>query len=137
MTYTPTEQANIELVQRLFASEETGDWDTYFACFAPEAVIHVVGRPDIAGLEAFRDVVTQSRSMFSTIRHSILDMSADGENVVFRWRFHPVVRATGKQTSWEGLHWMKVRDGLIEEDWNYADPAEVQSALAEAMAATR
>jgi len=138
VTHTPTEQANIDLIRRLFEAEGRSDWDAYFALWAEGCVVHVAGQSVIQGKAAFRAFFSAAMATFaafSHFSHTILDLKAEGEDVVFRWRFHPTVRATGKQVSWEGIHWMKVRDGLIYEDWNYADPAEVQRVLAGAMEA--
>jgi ketosteroid isomerase-like protein len=139
MTYTPTEQANIDTIHKLFDAEAAADWDAYFALWAEDCVLHIVGQPVIRDKAAYRAFVEAGQSAvgdaFSEFRHTILDLNAEGEDVVFRWRFHPTVRATGNEVSWEGIHWMKVRDGLIHEDWNYADPAEVQRVLAGVMEA--
>jgi len=124
MTYTPTEQANIGVIHRLFAAEAAGDWDTYLSLWAPEVVVHI-GDSDFS-LHDFRAVVDRFRTTFIELSHTILDVSADGDVVTFRWRFHPVVRSTGKRLNWGGCHWMRLEGGQIVEDWNYGDTAEAQ-----------
>ena len=138
MTYTPTKQANIDVIHKLFEAEAVSDWDAYFALWAEDCVLQIAGQPVICGKAAYRaffDAAQAAFTVFSHFSQTILDLNAEGEDVVFRWRFHPTVRTTGKEVSWEGIHWMKVRDGLIHEDWNYADPAEVQRVLAGVMEA--
>ena len=125
MSHTPTEQANVDLIRRFYAAETAGDWDAYFACLAPGFVLHL-GGATVRGTEEFRLVVDQTLATFSELRHTILGIVTEGSIVAFRWRFDAVVRATGKSVSWEGSHWMRIEDGLIAEDWNDADSAEVQ-----------
>jgi predicted ester cyclase len=125
MTHTATEQRNLDTVQRFYAAEAGRDWDAYFACLAPEFRLHA-GALEIASREAFRNVVDQTLATFSNLGHTILGFAADGDVVAFRWRFEGVVRATGRTVAWEGSHWMRLEDGLIVEDWNDADSAEVE-----------
>jgi predicted ester cyclase len=112
-------------VQRFYAAEAGRDWDAYFACLAPEFKLHA-GSLEVVGRDAFRGVVDQTLATFSELRHTILGLVAERDVVAFRWRFEAVVRATGRAVAWEGSHWMRLEDGLIVEDWNDADSAEVQ-----------
>lgn len=125
MTYTPTEQANIGLIQRMMALEEAQDWDAVYELIAPDCVYHV-NATDRNGQEEMRQRDAQTLSTFSSPRRAILDMAADGERVMWRWRVDATLTSNGNPVSWEACSWARVEGGRLAEAWVYFDSASIQ-----------
>jgi predicted ester cyclase len=71
---------------------------------------------------AMWDVLTGA---FSEIRIEILDLVAEGESVVARWRVtmrhtgpHMGVPETGRALDFTGMTWLVIRNGQIVEGWD-------------------
>jgi len=60
-----------------------------------------------------------------TWRRTILDIVADGEKVVYRWRCDATLW-DGRAASWEALSWAHMVGGQIAESWIYFDSANVR-----------
>ena len=124
MTYTPTEQANIDAIHKFMEAEAVPDWDTVYQFIAPDCVNYsptgvVRGHEEMHRFDAAMFAGLQSW------RRTILDIVADGDTVVFRWRAEARLRPSGKQAVWEALSWVRMKDGQIIEGWKYFDSAEV------------
>ena len=124
MTYTPTEQANIDAIHKFMEAKAVPDWDTVYQFIAPDCVNYsptgvVRGHEEMHRFDAAMFAGLQSW------RRTILDIVADGDTVVFRWRAEARLRPSGKQTVWEALSWVRMKDGQIIEGWQYFDSAEV------------
>ena len=129
MTHTPTEQANIDAIYRFMEAEAVQDWDTVYQFIAPDCVNYsptgvVRGHEEMHRFDAAMFAGLQSW------RRTILDIVADGDTVVFRWRAEARLRPSGKQAVWEALSWVRMKDGQIVEGWQYFDSAEVRRQMA-------
>jgi steroid delta-isomerase-like uncharacterized protein len=69
---------------------------------------------------------------FGNIRLTILDMVAEGDQVVLRWRVDAThhgdylgIAATGKPVSYEGVAWLRILDGKIAEDQPFWDNLDI------------
>ncbi|MBK7330331.1 MAG: nuclear transport factor 2 family protein [Dehalococcoidia bacterium] len=86
MTYTPTEQANIDAIYRFMEAEAARDFETMYRFTAPDCVSYGPGGMVTRGHEemhAYDDVFFAS---LESLRRSIIDMAADGDTAVFRYR---------------------------------------------------
>ena len=98
MTYTPTEQANIDAMYRFMEAEAVQDWDTVYQFIAPDCVNYsptgvVRGHEEMHRFDAAMFAGLQSW------RRTILDIVADGDAVVFRWRAEARLRPSARQPS--------------------------------------
>ncbi|MBK6561308.1 MAG: nuclear transport factor 2 family protein [Dehalococcoidia bacterium] len=86
MTYTPTEQANIDAMYRFMEAEAVRDFETMYRFIAPDCVSYGPGGMVTRGHEemhAYDDVFFAS---LESLRRSIIDVAADGDTAVFRYR---------------------------------------------------
>lgn len=125
MTYTPTEQANIEATIRIVEDGNRQDWDAVYSLVADECVCHI-GELVLRGQSEMRAHDAQFFPLFTSMQRTILDISADGDTVVFRFKAEATLRPSGKQAEWEALSWARMKDGQIVEGWQYFDSAEVR-----------
>lgn len=126
MTYTPTEQANIDALRRMIAFEAAGDWDAVYSLVTEDCVttmgqLILRGKAEMRAYDAKYFVPIFSRSA-----RTILDIAADGDAVVFRWRADATLAADGRAVSWEGVSWCRMEDGKFAEGTIHVDSPEVQ-----------
>ncbi|MCC6961555.1 MAG: nuclear transport factor 2 family protein [Dehalococcoidia bacterium] len=126
MTYTPTEQANIDAIYRFMEAEAAQDWDTVYQFIACEAVNYGPGGVVTRGHDEMHRTDAALFGRVAEWRRSVLDIAADGDTVVFRWRVDAVLKPSGKPAAFEGLSWARMKDSQIVESWQYFDSAEVQ-----------
>ncbi|MBK9611701.1 nuclear transport factor 2 family protein [Candidatus Amarobacter glycogenicus] len=125
MTYTPTEQTNIDAIYRFMEAEAVRDFETMYRFIAPDCVSYGPGGMVTRGHEemhAYDDVFFAS---LESLRRSIIDVAADGDTAVFRYRAEMVLRPSGKSASLDGATWARMRGGQFVETWGYWDTAEV------------
>lgn len=125
MTYTPTEQANIDAIHKFMEAEAVQDWDRVYQFIAPDCVSYSPTGV-VRGHEAMHKFDDAMFSGLASWRRRLLDVSADGDKLVFRWRAEFVLRPSGKRGAFEGLAWTHWLDGQMTETWSYFDSAEVQ-----------
>ncbi len=132
MTYTPTEQANIAVIQRYIEATNARDFDRAVQLYHPGAVVHI-GNRVVTGRAAFRQAISETVGLLGTSKATLLDLAADGDTVAYRWSLEATLAANGARVSWDGAHFVKLREGLIAEDFALADTAEVQRRLGAAL----
>ena len=130
MTYTPTEQANIEAVQRLYDAENAGDLDAYAACLAPDVEIWVNGRQTQSSREGQREAASATQAAFPDWRHETVSLAADGEVVILRWRgggMHSApfagMPASDRRIEFSGTTSVEIKSGLMQRVWIDMDMA--------------
>jgi len=126
MTYTPTEQANIDVLRRIMEAERARDWDAVYSLVTDDCVttmgsLVLDGKAEMRAYDAKYFI-----PVFASSARTILDIAADGDAVVFRWRADAVLKADGRGLSWEGVSWCRVADGKVADGKIYVDSAEVQ-----------
>lgn len=124
MTYTPTEQANINAIHRFMEAEAVQDWDTVYEFIALDCIAY----SPTGVVRGHEEMHRFDDAMFSGLaswRRSLLDIAADGDKLVFRWRADFVLQPSGKRGAFEGLAWTHWVDGQMTETWSYFDSAEV------------
>ncbi len=130
MTYTPTEEANLRLVQRLVEAENSGDLDTYAACLAPNVEVWINGQLVRNSREGQRQATEATLAAFPDWRRETLSLLADGNLVALRWRGDGTHRAiwagvpaSGQRIEFQGTSWVEVTDGLASHVWIDMDMA--------------
>ncbi len=93
--------------------------------FYSDAINHVDPfLPEIRGIEAVKGVVTMAHTAWPDIHYTIVDLLAEGDQVVIRWKVcgtHtgelPGIPATGKQFEATGTTTNRLVRGKIVESW--------------------
>ncbi|MGE0599136.1 MAG: nuclear transport factor 2 family protein [Dehalococcoidia bacterium] len=129
MTYTPTEQANIQVIRKTIELEAARDWEAVYSLVTPDCVTYM-GETVPRGAEEMKAYDARFFPLFTSTARTILDIAADGDAVVFRWRADATLAKDGRAISWEGVSWCLIREGQVAEGRIYVDSAEVQRQLA-------
>jgi uncharacterized protein len=128
--------ANITLVQSLYAAFQRGDIGTIVAAALPDTVWHAHGRtkdhPALGvhkgpqGVEKFFRIVgeTQDVTVFTP-----REFYAADDKVFVRGNYAWTMRKTGKPVSSEWLHMFTIRDGKLAGFDEYTDTAQFAEAL--------
>jgi ketosteroid isomerase-like protein len=128
--------ANIALVQSLYAAFQRGDIATIVAAAVPDIVWQVHGRPKDhpsigvhkgpQGVQKFFGIVaeTQDATAFTP-----REFYAAGDKVFVRGHYAWTMRKTGKPVASEWLHIFAVRDGKLLGFEEFTDTAQFAEAL--------
>lgn len=138
------EQANVDVVQRLYEAFRHGDIPTVMSCLDPRADLVFEGPPAIpwagtrhgrAGWEEFFKTVGAS---LDELTLTMEPFAAQGDKVVAAGRYQARVRATGKRIDSPLVHLWTVRDGLIQKCQELTNTAaEAAACTSGAKAASR
>ena len=97
---------------------------------AEDAIVHGLGEAGIEsrGPAAFKPFAAKLRGAFPDIQVTIEETIEQGDRIVARWTARMThtgddlgVPATGRQVSFTGMSWGRVRDGKLVEGWNNYD----------------
>jgi ketosteroid isomerase-like protein len=111
-------EENVELIRRLNALFNAGDYEAMTALFAPDAeILDHTPLPDmpssVRGHDEMRSLLQAWTSGFSGFTAEMVGAEDLGDFVVgsTRWRF--VAAGTGIETTWTGAEAWEVRDGRV------------------------
>ncbi len=121
-------EENKALVRRFFEAFNAGDLDGAAAVFAPHAVVHNSGAPDPLNLEGFRQLAAIFLAAFSDGKHTIEDMTGEGDKMVARITYRGThtgdlmgIPPTGKQVVVSAMTIDRIANGKIVETWRLFD----------------
>ena len=92
---------------------------------SPDLSVYYPVFPDvIKGPEAFKQMLTRTRSAFGDRDIKVDEEIAEGDKVVLRWtwtithqgEFPPGVPPTGKRITWTGISIYRIADGKVVEE---------------------
>lgn len=93
--------------------------------FHPQAIGHLEGAGDVHGPEGLIPQWRLLRDAFPDFHLHIDDLLAQGDTVVMRWTVNATHQgnalgfpATGRKVRFDGLTWMRFRDGQMIEGWD-------------------
>ncbi len=98
--------------------------------FAPEYIYHQSPFPDIEGLEAYKQLIADSRNAYPDLKLTIEEMIIKGDIAVVRGTFRGTntgesqllgIPATGKQVAFKWCNVSHRMNGKITEEWNQVD----------------
>jgi ketosteroid isomerase-like protein len=128
--------ANITLVQSLYAAFGRGDIGTIAGAALPDAVWHVHGRtkdhPALGvhkgpqGVQKFFEIVTETQDV---VTFTPREFYAADDKVFVRGDYSWKMRKTGKSVSSEWLHMFTIRDGKLAGFDEFTDTAQFAEAL--------
>lgn len=110
---------------------------------APDFVMHLgfPGMPDPLDREGLKGVVAMFHAHFTGLQHTIEDVIAEGDTVVFRWSGDAThtadlmgIPAKGTRVTATGITIFRVRDRRIVEMWEMLDAAGMMQQLGAALA---
>ena len=92
--------------------------------FAPDYIYHSSGQPDEIGHEGLREHMTRGLGAFSDFKVTIEDMIAEEDKVVVRYSSSGThkgeimgIAPTGNEISPTGITILRIKNGLIVEEW--------------------
>jgi predicted SnoaL-like aldol condensation-catalyzing enzyme len=116
---TSTTEKNKELIKAVF-TEMAGKQnyvliDTFFA---PDIYNHGASEGQQQGRPGFKKAVTEFLGMFSQVEIKVEELLADGDMVASRETWKVTMASTRKTLSGETMHFFRVKDGLITDEWS-------------------
>jgi steroid delta-isomerase-like uncharacterized protein len=107
-----------------------GNLDALDEVNAPDAVWHQRPGPDIKGMDAYKQMVTNLRNALSDFKFTVDEYIAEGDINAMRWTIQGThsgqlmnlpVPPTGKQVTMNGILMTRLVNGKAVEHWNYSD----------------
>lgn len=106
----------------------TGELDALDDLVASDYVEHDAVPGQLPGIEALKQVASQSLAAFPDVRFVVEDIIAEGNKVVARYTMHGTHQAelvgippTGKQITVSGIDIVRFVDGKVKERWGNLD----------------
>jgi steroid delta-isomerase-like uncharacterized protein len=137
-------EANKQLVRRWFEEVWNQQRESAIdAMFSPEGKSHGFPEEDsvLIGPEDFKSIHRSFRGAFPDVHVTVEDLVAEGDKVAVRWKAEMTHRgdhlgfaATGKRASMNGASFVVVKDGKIDEGWNFMDMGSLFARLREQVA---
>lgn len=124
MTYTSTEQANIETIREQLVREARQDWDAVYDLVADDCIttmgaLVLRGKAEMRAYDAKYFI-----PVFAKSPRTILNIVADGDAVAFRWTWRGTLRVPtgrfeeGARVRMDGTTFHVVREGLLVESFD-------------------
>jgi len=107
-----------------------GNVDAFDEVYAADYIWHRPPLPDLSGLEAVKESVTDMRSAYSDIQISYEEMLGEGDSLAYRftWRARHTgqsptlpIPPTGKEVLLQGCIVVHLAGGKIVEEFEYSD----------------
>jgi ketosteroid isomerase-like protein len=113
-------------IVEMLEARMAGDIDRLARYFSNDVFIHIAssrvglfGPGTWRGTEALRSIMRLSDENYQPLEHEILDIIIDGEDAVVRWRGDWRRHATGKVYPIDAAHFLRWRDGLAIEMYEF------------------
>jgi steroid delta-isomerase-like uncharacterized protein len=105
-----TTQSRKDAIRRLYKALEGGDLDLADELFTADFVTSEGQHQNVIGPQGFKDAIRQVHGAYTEPSFEILDMVAEDDRVMVRWRMRAIhtgelmgVPATGRQVSMEAF----------------------------------
>jgi ketosteroid isomerase-like protein len=118
---------NGELVRRIHAADDRGDYELALSFFTPDVVLDATHMPDgqvFHGLDAVRGHIADWRSGWHDFQHGVEDVLEAGDHVVIFYCDRGIGRLSGVETEIRYASVWDVRDGKIARMKNFLDRDE-------------
>jgi steroid delta-isomerase-like uncharacterized protein len=116
------------LLRRALDAWNSGDQGALDDLFAPGVVMHLRGRSDVTGLDAYRAYTVALRTAFPDQRWVPEDLVAEGDRAVLVWTLRGTHRGelsgvapTGKAVTVTGISVYRIAEGKLAEIWVQSD----------------
>jgi steroid delta-isomerase-like uncharacterized protein len=121
-------EENKAILRRALDVWNSADLSGLDELFAPGVVMHLRGRSDVAGLDAYRGFNVALRGGLPDHRWVPEDLFAEGDKVAFMWTLRGTHRGelmgiapTGKDVDVTGITVYRIADGKVAEIWVQSD----------------
>jgi predicted ester cyclase len=127
MTTEDEKTKNRRRIEEVF---NKGNMDLLEEAMVPDVVYHIPPRPDIKGLKAYKQYITDFRKALSGFHFALHEFVTDGDIEAGRYTITGThtgqlpgspVPPTGKQVTLAGVYIGRKVNGKFVEQWNYAD----------------
>lgn len=128
--------ANVTLVQSLYAAFTRGDIAPIIAACAPDIAWHSHGRPEDYPTLGLRKGPQEVQKFFQTVAEnqtatdfSPRDYDAAGDRVFVRGHYAWTIRKTGKPAAAEWVHIFNIKGGKVTTFDEFTDTAQFAAAI--------
>ncbi len=123
------EETNKNVICRYYEELwNTWNFDAASKLLAPEIVFRGSLGTETRGRDAFCEYMRQVRRAFPDFHNSIIEMIAEGDEVVARLNYTGThygeifgIAPTGRQISYQGAAFFRISDGLVSRGWVLGD----------------
>ena len=137
-------EANKAVIHRTVDIWNSGDLSALDEVVAPGVVMHLRGRSDITGFDAYRGYIAALRVAFPDQRWLLEDLIAEGDKAALVWTLHGTHRGelsgaapTGKVVTVTGISLYRIADGQLAEIWVQSDTLGILQQIGAVPAAGR
>ena len=137
-------EANKQLVRRWFDEVWNQQRESSIdAMLSPEGNVHGFPQEDsvLIGPEDFKSIHRSFRGAFPDVHVTVEDVIAEGDKVAVRWKVDMTHRGdhlgfapTGKKVAMNGSSIVVIKDGKIQDAWNFMDMGNLFVRLRESAA---
>ncbi len=108
----------------------TGNLDMLDEVFALDSTYHVPPFPDLVGIEAHKQFITEARLSYPDFHLMLHEIIAEGNVTVMRWTWHGTfsgpssmipIPPTNRHGAAEGVHVVHWEQGKAVEAWHIGD----------------
>jgi steroid delta-isomerase-like uncharacterized protein len=124
-----TEETNKRVIHRYYEELwNTWNFDAASKILAPEIVFRGSLGAETRGRDAFCEYMCQVRRAFPDFHNSIVELIAEGDEVVARLNYTGThkgelfgIAPTGRQVSYQGAAFFRMSDGFVTQGWVLGD----------------
>lgn len=119
ITANSVTEKNKELIKRVYTDLVSKQNYVFVdSFFALDVFDHGASEDQQQGREGFKKAVAEFLGMFSQIEVKQEEMIAEGDMVATRETWKIVMGSTDKVLTGETMHWFRIKDGLITDEWS-------------------
>ena len=112
-------EKNKELIKRVYAEiVNKRNYSFIDSSFASNIFDHSAFEGQEQGKEGFKKAVIEFLGMFSTIELTTHEIIAEDDMVATRESWKVTVASNNKALNGETMHFFRIRDGLITDEWS-------------------
>jgi ketosteroid isomerase-like protein len=125
------EERSHELKRNIFAITQfrmAGAIDAMMRYFSPDVVVRYHGTKEglflpgeLCGIEAFKENIRLTDIEYEPLGFEVLDILVEGEATAVRWRSSWRQHGTGRVSTLDMAHFLRWRNGLVVELFEYLD----------------
>ena len=124
------------VVRKFHQIWSTGQIAQLDSVMTPDFVFHYTNGNESKGIDSTKLVVAQVRTLFPDTKHEILDLIAEGDRVVARYKVTATHQnkfdgysPTGKKLVMSVADIYRIDNGKIAEEWQFANQSDLDNQL--------
>lgn len=123
-------------VQAFYAARVAGDFDTFLSCFHEDCELVIIGATDFVpfagsyrGRQGVRDYLDRVNAHFRIVDLTVKAILLEGARLAVRLNICVHLTAQALESSYDVMHRLTLRDGLVESLTQFADTASTATAF--------